>query len=276
MIATLAVMITVVLAYGFKPATITASAPSMQSRVARHDRVAVAVLLGGVALSSVLFLGFKNRPGAYQGSPSFYMDPSQADRAFDLNRIAVPQRAPMLPASAAGVQQSLAAYARTLDKLLEGYYILDRNYNYHFHNELFLRSTPLRPNYRRAGLKTIETARQLRVTADASAAAVRTTLAADDPLGVLLDDMRAYVAYNFERAATLERMSAEFERTKAGLQHATHLYEGEAKFLGLRLAEILTKHQAVLDAASVRPVTGEFVAISRAIHDAYANRIVGF
>jgi hypothetical protein len=74
----------------------------------------------------------------------------------------------------------------------------------------------------------------------------------------------------------LERMSAEFERTQAGLQHATHLYEGEGKVLGVRLAEILNKHQAVLSANETRPVTSEFVNVSRAVHDAYANRIVGF
>ena len=36
---------------------------------------------------------------------------------------------------------------------------------------------------------------------------------------------------------TLERMSAQFETTRAGLQHATHLYEGEGKYLGVQLAE---------------------------------------
>ena len=71
-------------------------------------------------------------------------------------------------------------------------------------------------------------------------------------------------------------MTAEFVRTEAGLQHATHLYEGEGKVLGVRLAEILDKHAAVLSAPATAPVVTEFEAISRAVHDAYASRIVGF
>jgi hypothetical protein len=74
----------------------------------------------------------------------------------------------------------------------------------------------------------------------------------------------------------LERMSAEFERTQAGLQHATHLYEGEGKVLGVRLAEILDKHRGVLAAPVTAPITAEFFTISRSVHDAYANRVVGF
>jgi hypothetical protein len=95
-------------------------------------------------------------------------------------------------------------------------------------------------------------------------------------LAVLLDDVRAYVAFTFDRAPVLERMSGEFEKTEAGLQHATHIYEGEGKVLGERLADILQKHSGVFSAAAVRPVTDEFVTISRSIHDKYANRIVGF
>ena len=112
--------------------------------------------------------------------------------------------------------------------------------------------------------------------ADASAATVRQTLSPDDPLAALLDDVTAYVAFNFERAALLERMTAEFERTKAGLQHATHIYEGEGKVLGVRLSEIVKKHDAVLSSPVMAPVTSEFVTLSRAVYDKYADRIVGF
>ncbi len=75
----------------------------------------------------------------------------------------------------------------------------------------------------------------------------------DDPLAALLDDVRAYAAFTFDRAPVLERMSAEFERTEAGLQHATHLYEGEGKVLGVRLAEMLAKHDRVLTAPETPP-----------------------
>ena len=97
-----------------------------------------------------------------------------------------------------------------------------------------------------------------------------------DPLGALLADVRAYATFTFDRAPVLERMTAEFVKTEAGLQHATHLYEGEGKVLGVRLAEILDKHAAVLAAPAVQPVTAEFVTVSKAVHDLYANRIVGF
>jgi hypothetical protein len=105
---------------------------------------------------------------------------------------------------------------------------------------------------------------------------VRSTLAGDDPLRALLDDVQAYAKFAFERAALLERMSGEFERTPAGLQHATHLYEGEGKYLGVQLAAILHKHQRLLAAGALAPVVAEFVTVSRGVHDAYANRIVGF
>ena len=88
--------------------------------------------------------------------------------------------------------------------------------------------------------------------------------------------MRGYVAYNFQRAPELERLSGEFERTPAGLQHAAHLYEGECKALGTRLADILKKHQAVLDSRATSSITADFAAISRSVCDAYARHVVGF
>jgi hypothetical protein len=102
------------------------------------------------------------------------------------------------------------------------------------------------------------------------------TLDASNPLKAFLEDVRAYVAYNFDRAATLERMSAEFEQTKAGLQHATHIYEGEGKYLGVQLGTLLEKHRAVLTSKEAGPTVAEFVIRARAIEAKYANRIVGF
>jgi hypothetical protein len=230
-------------------------------------------LIGGVAVSGSLYLGFKNRPGAYQGSPSFYMDPSQPHGGFQ-SAVGVPSGPVSLPANSADLQQALTLYAASLQKMLDGYYILDRNYNYHFHNELFVRSTPLLPNYRSAGLALIDEARTLRSSADAAAG--RMAPAGDDPLMALLADVRGYVAFNFERAAMLERLSSEFATTKAGLQHATHIYEGEGKYLGIELAALLEKHRAVLTSPVAGPVVANFVAASRAIEAKYADRIVGF
>ena len=267
MIATLIVMIALAWYSGSRLQTADDRSRS------RRSAVALAILIGGVIGSGALYLGFKNRPGAYQGSPSYYMDPSRPAGGFQ-STVAVGTWPLELPSSPANLQQALTMYAASLQKMLDGYYILDRNYNYHFHNELFVRATPLLPNYRSAGLALIDDARGIRSGADA--AADRVVLADGNPLQALLADVRAYVAFNFERAATLERMSAEFATTKAGLQHATHIYEGEGKYLGVQLAALLEKHRAALSPPAVEPVVRDFVATSRAVHDKYSNRIVGF
>ena len=242
----------------------------------RRRRVAFLTLVIGVIVSGALYIGFKNRPGAYQGSPSYYMDPSQPAAGYSLAAVPVAATQPTVPPNADGVRSALTKYADSLQLLLDGYYVLDRNYNYHFHNELFLQSTPLLPEYRRVGLAKIEDANRLRADADAAVAPALASLPAGDPLAALLQDVNGYAAFNFDRAATLERMSAQFETTKAGLQHATHIYEGEGKYLGVQLAALLDKHRAVLADPSVAPVVGEFVVKARAIHEKYANRIVGF
>ena len=273
MIVTLILMIVPALLVASFPETARGAAPS---RRAPSETFALIVLLVGVAVSGGADFGYKNRPGAYQGSPSFFMDPKEQSANYRLDRIAVPSRAPELPAAPDAPRQALTAYGHTLERMLAGYHILDRNYTYDFHNELFLRNTPLVPNYRQAGLQLVEEARQLRADADARAAAARAALRDDDPLAALLDDVRAYVAFNFDRAPVLERLSAAFEKTPAGLQHAAHLYEGESKFLGTRLAEIVDKHHAVVESPTLTPVTGEFASTTRALHDAYAHHVVGF
>ena len=266
MIGTLVIMIAIVLIAGSR------SPRRDDASRARKSAAALAFLIVGVIVSGALYLGFKNRPGAYQGSPSYYMDSSQSSGFH--STLDVPSGAVELPADPGDLKLALTTYADALQKMLDGYYILDRNYNYHFHNELFVRNTPLLPHYRASGLALIDEARRLRTAADA--AADRVALAEGNPLRVLLLDVRGYTAFNFDRAATLERMSAQFETTKAGLQHATHIYEGEGKYLGVQLADLLEKHQRVLNAPAAAGITADFVAKSRAIHDKYSNRIVGF
>jgi hypothetical protein len=204
------------------------------------------------------------------------MDPAQRDSQYRFDRIAVPSSAPAVPATPDAARDALAAYCRVFERLLAGYHILDRNYTYDFHNELFVRHTPLLPDYRARGLALVADARGQWKVADQKAAAVRATLANGDPLGALLDDVRGFAAFSFERAPVLERMTGGFERTKAGLQHAAHLYEGEGKYLGTGLLEIVTKHAAVVDAPAMGPVTSEFARSSREIFAAYAHHIVGF
>lgn len=266
MIGTLIAVIALVLFYGGRE-----RADGDRARE-RRSAAALATLIVGVIASGGLYLGFKNRPGAYQGSPSFYMDPSQAGSGF-ASRVNVPAGRIELPGGH-HLEIALGLYAASLEKLLDGYYVLDRNYNYHFHNELFLRATPLLPNYRQAGLHLIAQAREQRQRGDAAAANVE--MDDSNPLDAFFTDVRSFVAYNFARARTLEQMSAEFETTKAGLQHATHIYEGEGKYLGVQLAALLDRHRAVLDAPAARPTVSGFVLKARAIEEKYANRIVGF
>ena len=273
MVATLIVMTLGVLLWGsLSPSSNTGTD---LPRRARMERSALTGLLAGVIVSLGLFVGFKNRPGAYQGSPSFLMDPDQQTSGYRMDRIAVPAGAIVLPAPEP-LRGAFTGYGRTLRHLLDGYYILDRNYTWHFHNELFLRNTPLLPNYRAAALTTIAEASAMKVDADTAAASARAALTDDNPMAALLDEVRAYAAFNFDRAARIGSMSAEFERSAAGLQHAAHLYEGEGKVLGMVLSDILRKHRHAIESPAAAEVTGQFAADARDIFHAYARRIVGF
>jgi hypothetical protein len=272
-VGTLIVMVLAVLWWGSRP---PASAAEATARRARSERSALIVLFVGVAVSFGMYLGYKNRPGAYQGSPSFLMDPHQQGSGYRLDRVAVPAGALTLPDSNEALGAAFSGYGATLRRLIDGYYILDRNYTWDFHNELFLRHTPLLPGYRAAGLGKIAEAAALRAEADRQAAAARAALGDDNPLAAALDDVRGYVAFNFDRAARLESMSADFEKSKAGLQHAAHLYEGEGKVLGMVLSDILVKHRRALTAQAAAPYTGVFLTQAHGIVEAYASRIVGF
>ena len=204
------------------------------------------------------------------------MDPSQQSSGYPLERVPVPTRPPAMPAAPEPIRPPCSPTRHTLDRIMAGYHILDRNYTYDFHNYLFMRTRRCCRTIASSRLQKVEEARRLRDAADAEAAIARPTLASDDPLAALLDDLRGYVAFIFDRAPTLERMSGEFERTPSGLQHAAHLYEGENKFLGARLEEILAKHHTVVESPAVAPVVGDFASASRSIRDAYAHHVVGF
>lgn len=270
MIATLLVMLIAVLVYGS-----TAAATVDSRRLAdNRERRALAFFVIGLVLSVGLYVGYKNRPGAYQGSPSYLLDPSQQAAGYNFTAISAGagDAAALSAADADVVRQALTTYATALDELLGGYYIVDRNYTWHFHNELFMRSWPVLPNYREVALDRIATARATAARADA----LVVSLPAGSGLAALLEDVRAYVAFNFHRADVLERLTAEFERTRSGLQHAAHIYEGEGKLVGLGLDELMRKHDQVLSARATATVTGPFQEISRRVHASYANRIVGF
>lgn len=273
MIITLVAMMIGTVLYGVLPA---GPDPDMSMRHARSERFALAVLVGGFAISLGAYLAYKNAPGAYQGSPSFLMDPAKKDAVYRLDRVPVQSTAVTLPTSSDGVHDALTTYARTFDKLLAGYHILDRNYTYDFHNELFLRHWPLLPRYRAAGLDLVDEARRLRAQADRRFAEARATLRDDDPLAALLDDLHGFAGFDFDRAPVLASLSADFARTPAGLQHAAHLYEGESKYVASGLSQIAQKHRAVVESMAVRPVVAEFAATVASIDRTYAHHVVGF
>lgn len=275
MIGTLIVLVLAVLVVGTAvPSTVTQGIAARWRRLG--ERVALVLLLVGVATSMALFIGFKHRPGAYQGSPSYYMDPARRGEGFRFDEVARGTLPVTVPADPEGVRAALAGYGRALQQLVVGYHVLDRNYTYDFHNRLFLRRSPVLSNYRAVGLTHVHEAHDILLATDASALAVRAGLRDGDPLGALLDDVRGYALFNLDRAPLLERMSAGFEQTEAGLQHAAHLYEGEGKVVTARLADLLEKHAVVLAAPTAAPVTDEFTRLSRELVDMYAARIVGF
>lgn len=248
----------------------------MPVRSRRTERFALGVLAVGVAVSLGAYLAYTNAPGAYQGSPSFFMDPAQKDANYRFDRIRVPTGPVARPAAFEDVAVALAMDVEAMHRLFQAYHLLNRNYTYDYHNELFLRSTPLLANYRQVGLAMVEEARRLYIQGDTRRLAVRSTLRDDDPLAALLDEIGGYAAFLFARAPILEQMSATFERTKAGLQHAAHLYEGETKYVGDGLNALMAKHQRVLDAPALADATRTLSTKGRAIYDAYADRIVGF
>jgi hypothetical protein len=269
MIALLIVMTGITLSWGARP-----EAPVSHARPLGSERRALVFVLVGVVVSGGLYLGYKNRPGAYQGSPSYLLDPSQQAAGYALEAVVVPtgEAAPLDAATVTAVRAELALHAKALDRLVDGYYIAERNYTFDFHNELFLRRWPVLTDYRRVALGVIAEAREIAHQANA----VAVTLPASHPVGAWMAEVRAFVRFNFDRAAVLERLTGEFEQTKAGLQHAAHIYEGEGKLVGLGLAAIDDKHRRLLEAPSAAPVLAEFVAASRAIYGRYADRIVGF
>ncbi len=243
---------------------------------ARAERFALGVLMAGAVISAGAFLAYRNAPGAYQGSPSFFMDPTQRDKNYPMDRIAVPPGDPVAPADPAALEAALTATARAFDGLAASYNVLGRNYTWDFHNELFVRHDPLLPDYRAAGTGGAREAVAAWEAVRPALSAARARVPPDGPVAAFLDDVAAFADFNARRTPTLEHMSLSFQRTRAGLQHAAHLYEGEAKYLGDGLAGLLAKHQHVVDTPALAGVTREFVRISRAVHDAYATRIVGF
>jgi len=277
MVMTLIGMGLIILFYSARLEAITAGLAPPRRRISA-DRLVFMLFLAGVAASLGLYLGFKNRPGAYQGSPHYYHDPSQKDAHYPIERTSVPQGtcAPPDGAVAPVVQEILADDNEVLEALFHAYYLLDRNYNYAFHNALFLRNTPVVPEFRLKALGEIARARGLAAAADARLREIDVSLPGDRCLLALLEEVSDYVAFNLRRASLLEELSGRFDQTQAGLQHATHLYEGEGKALGEWLMKILDKHGASLRADGIRPLAEPFVRESQKVYDAYANRIVGF
>ena len=276
MVGTLAVMGVGVLFYG----SFTLGFPRGGGRRlvgVAGEKAALVVLVAGVALSFSSYLFYKNRPSTQVvGSLARGHSAEGNGYALDHNLAAVAR--PALPSTEAArhVREVLDDYSRALNDLFDAYYILDRNYNYRFHNELFLRNTPIMFEFRSRALAQIAEMKELAWATTAKLEGIDPLLPADRGLAAFLHEIHRFVEHNFERAEELEVMSAEFEKTKAGLQHATHLYEGEAKVLGIGLMEVLGKHRGVMESEGLAQLSTAFVEASNEIVDAYANRIVGF
>jgi hypothetical protein len=246
--------------------------------IARSETGALIILLVGIAVSFGLYIGYKNRPGAYQGSPSYLFDPSQADAGYKIDAIKIPAGtgAALAPDVAEDTARLLGGYADALQELANGYYILDRNYTHHFHNVLFARAWPILPNFRAVALARIADARTHADAAGAASARVHGELSSSPAMLALVDETEAFLKFNFARAALLETLSAKFIETNDGLQHAAHIYEGEGKLVGMQLGDILKKHDAVLNAPAFDAPLSRFKTVTRAIFDAYKDRVVGF
>jgi hypothetical protein len=255
--------------------------PSGSSRwldTERADRLALIVLIAGVTVSLGLYAGYRNRPGAYQGSPHYYHDPSQRDASYKTDATVVPpgEITPLPHGVLHEAGSVLGEYGTVLTELVSAYYVMDRNYNYWFHNELFLRNTPVLAGFRELSLRRIARAARSAEAANVHATRLLQQLPREHALAALVTEAQSYVAFNLRRAAILEQMSGEFQKTKAGLQHATHLYEGEGKVIGAVLDDLLAKHRRTVDAPTTAVATVPFVERGRRIRDLYANRIVGF
>jgi hypothetical protein len=239
---------------------------------------ALSLLLVGISLSLALYLGYKHRPGAYQGSPHHFHDPSRPGEDYSLEngRLPAGEAAPLPTETLAEAGAVLSSYGEALERLLSAYYVLDRNYNYAFHNALFLRHTPVVPGFRAKALEAIAEARRQSEEAGEKRAALGETLVCTHPLSAFLEEVARFSDFQFERARVLEAMSGRFEKTEAGLQHATHLYEGEGKILGIRLAQVVRKHRPLLDRPEFAGVASPFLEAALRIEARYADRIVGF
>ena len=53
---------------------------------ARSERFALGALVAGVVISAGTYVIYAKAPGAYQGSPSFFMDPSQKDKNYPMDQ----------------------------------------------------------------------------------------------------------------------------------------------------------------------------------------------
>ncbi len=253
-------------------------APARVTPAIGGGRTALSILVAGIVLSLALYLGYKHRPGAYQGSPHHFHDPSRPGQDYALDQVRLPagEATPLPAETLAEARALLASYSEALEKLLGAYYVLDRNYNYAFHNALFLRDTPVVPGFRASALEGIAEARREAEEAGDRRAALGGALACSHPLSAFLAEVARFSDFQFDRALLLEEMSGRFERTEAGLQHATHLYEGEGKILGIRLAQVVRKHQPLIERSDFAGVTSPFVEAAARIEARYADRIVGF
>ena len=184
------------------------------------------------------------------------MDPSQQGSGLQLSTVAVPDRCRRRRrrTDSARIARSPGTPA-AFEQLLAGYYMLDRNYTYDFHNELFCPvdaaacRTIGRPAWRRSQRRGAARTGG-RPRAAAARRSSQPTIRSPRCSTTCARTWRS----TFERAATLERMSAEFEtdRGRPAARHAPLRRRGQGARRPARRS-CSTKHGAVLRARRSRP-----------------------
>ena len=251
---------------------------SIRPSSALTERTAFGATLAAASIAAGAFFLFSALPGSYQGSPHYYHDPTHPRGLYDLSLVS--PGLPLNPREYGDLLEPasrwLAEAGRAFESLLGAYYSLDRSYNTSFHNALFLRKDPFNPDFRVRALAVIEDIRGRGLSLLESERTLLMDLPKGSALATLIEDTAGFLDYSLERAAILETETARFERTEAGLQHATHMYEGEGKVLGEVLADLVSKHHEGLQPLGEDKHLDSFLSSVDAVRSAYADRIVGF
>ena len=254
-----------------------ASAARRVAHARAGDAVALAVLIGGVIVvrrrcTSASRTG-RARIRAARASTWIPRRPQPASR-----RACRSDRSDRVADGARARRRVDRVRLRSLEKLLDGYYLLDRNYNYHFHNELFVRTTPLLPELSCRGSGVDRRGRPQARSADDAAAANVATRRRRPVAGALLADVRAYVALQLRsrRDARAHERGVRDDARPACSTRPTST-RARASISACSSPRCSTSIAPCCHrAGGVARLSREFVTTAAPSKRKYANRIVGF